>query len=165
MYHNYGKNIYINTSTVNKTFEEVLAMSNPEFEQWIVDVRKEITDIWDSKGIPPVNGYTKDEIIDQFNQLESFPVHKMFVKDDVGDNCIRNTNNRLGNACNSWFSNMMQVKINYGSGEPKSIYDFLKEESLLKKYMPYGYRHFKRDSFYSYSQCVKVGELLPNYKH
>ena len=59
---------------------------------------------------------------------------------------------------------MMKTKIDYGTGEPKSIYDFLKEDSLLEKYMPYGFRHFKRDSFYAYSQCVPFGEPLPGSK-
>lgn len=164
----YPENTHFVSSEVNKTFDEVLKMTNEDFKQWIIDVRKKVAEIWDTYDIPPVNGYSEPEIIKQFNQLQ---VHfekgysLLECKDELtGMLCVRNTHNRLGNACNSWFSNMLKTRIDYGGKEPKSIYDFFKEDALLEKYMPYGYRHFKRDSFYAYSQCVLEGTYLPNAK-
>lgn len=164
MYSHYPKNTYFLNSPANKKFEEVLAMSDDEFTQWVKDVRSTIVDIWDNKGIPPVNGYAEDEIVGQFNALYVHDISKMYCKDELtGDLCIRNTHNKLGNACNSWFPTMMKTRINYGTGTPRSIYDFMKEDDLLAKYMPYARRHFKRDSFYAYSQCVPIESGLPNF--
>jgi len=149
-------------SEVNKTFDEVLLMTDEEFRKWILDVRLKIVDTWDNDGIPPVNGYSESEIISQFNMLSTHPVHEMFVKDELtGGLCIRNTHNKLGNACNSWFPTMMKTRIDYGNGKARSIYDFMKEDSLIEKYMPYGFRHFKRDSFYAYSRCVVTPDGVP----
>ena len=163
-YAHFPKNTFFVTSEVNKPFEEVLAMSEPEFRQWIIDVRAKIVEIWDTHGIPPRPGYTADEIVEQFDSLFEFKPHKMFVKDELsGGLCIRNTHNKLGNACNSWFPTMEKTKIDYGgkNSKPRSIYDFMKEDDLLEKYMPYGRRHFKRDSFYAYSQCITLADGLP----
>lgn len=161
-YYHYPKNTYFLDSEVNKTFDEVLRMSIQEFNQWIIDVRAKIVDIWDNKGIPPVNGYSQEEIVDQFNQLCIHDVSQMKCEDELtGDFCIRNTHNKLGNAANSWFPTMMKTRINYGTAVPRSIYDYMADPDLLKKYMPYALRHFKRDSFYAYSRCVDQGESLP----
>lgn len=179
-YHHYDKNTYFNESEVNYTFDRVLSLSDDEFTQWIKDVRAKIIEIWDEHGIPPLNGYSRQEIIDQFNKLESHNTLDMFVLDelelDAYDTlaekrearktldrlCIRNTHNKLGNACNSWFPTMMKTKIDYGNGEARSIYDYLARDDLLDAYMPYGRRHFKRDSFYAYSKCVKKHDTLPS---
>lgn len=161
-YHHYPKNTFFLNSEVNKTFDEVLRMTIPEFNQWIIEVRAKIVDIWDNKGVPPVNGYSAEEIADQFNQLCVHDVKQMICKDELtGDFCIRNTHNKLGNAANSWFPTMMKTRINYGTSVPRSIYDYMADPDLLKKYMPYALRHFKRDSFYAYSRCVDLGESLP----
>lgn len=145
--------------SVNKKFEEILHMTEDEFRSWVREMRAVVVDLWDNKGLPPRVGLNDDEIVEQFNQLESYPVHEMLTEDLLTGkkNVIRNTS-ILGNACNEWFPTMMKTKISYGSNasESLSIYDHFKEESLYEKMVTYGRRHFKRDSFYAYSNPVKV---------
>ena len=68
MKHFYEKNKYILESEVNKTFEEVLWMSDDEFRQWLKDMRREVVYAWDELGLPPRVGFDEQQIIDQFNK-------------------------------------------------------------------------------------------------
>ena len=76
----YEKNTEFIESDVNKTFEQVLWMSDEEFRQWLHDMRDLVVKLWDEKGQPPRVGYNEREIIDQFNKLESFPVSLAHLK-------------------------------------------------------------------------------------
>jgi len=156
--HFYEKNRELIESKVNKPFEEILWMTKDEFRQWVIDLRKEVVYLWDEKGQPPRVGYDESEIIEQFNQMTSFPVHKFLVKDELtGEkDVIRNTSN-LGNAVNQWFPTMMKTRINYTKDveKGKSIYDYFAKDELLDTFVTYASRHFKRDSFYHYSVPIK----------
>lgn len=159
----YERNDELLKSPVNKTFEELLWMSEPEFQTWVSDMRREVIRIWDELGIPPRVGFNQQEIVDQFREMRSYPVHHSVdgfecVDEETGEkDCIRN-NSILGNAANQWFPTMMATKINYTSSttEGLSIYDHFKEPHLLSKMILYARRHFKRDSFYHYSNPVKT---------
>jgi len=158
MNHFYERNNYILEHEINKPFEEILWMSDDEFSQWVIDMRKTIAYAWDELGMPPRVGYNEDAIVDQFNKLDSFPVHEFEMVDELtGEkDCIRNTS-VIGNAANQWFPSMMATKINYkNSTDGLSIYDHFVDDSLLKKVTTYSRRHFKRDSFYHYSLPVKA---------
>lgn len=156
------KNIELLNSDLNKTFEDVLWMTKEEFRQWCIDFRKLVVYLWDAKGIPPKVGYDKNEIIDAFNKMSSYPVHKFLVKDENTQECdvIRNTSNFSGYV-NDWFPTMMKTRINYTKDvdSGKSIYDFFARDELLDTFVLYSSRHFKRDSFYAYSTPVKVNDV------
>jgi hypothetical protein len=152
----YGRNDELINSEVNKTFDELLWMSQSDFRQWVIDMRKKVVDLWDNKGLPPRVGYSKKDIIDNFTEMTTFPVHELEVQKDV----VRNTS-IVGNAVNSWFPTMMKTGISYSSkGEARSIYTYFADDSLLDTFVTYATRHFKRDSFYHYSSPISVGEIL-----
>jgi len=156
----YEKNRELLESPVNKTFEEVLWMCKGDFRKWVIDLRKTVVDLWDNKGLPPRVGYTKDDIIDQFSQMESFPVYKFETVDELtGEkDVIRNTS-VIGNAVNQWFPTMMKTRINYTKKDDgKSIYDYFAKDELLDTFVTYATRHFKRDSFYHYSNPIKAND-------
>jgi len=159
----YEKNTELLNSEVNKKFEEVLAMTKDEFRQWVIDLRKTVVYLWDEKGNPPRVGYNEHEIVDQFNEMTSFPVWKFEVEDELtGEkDVIRNTS-VVGNAVNQWFPTMMKTRINYTKdvNKGKSIYDYFAKDELLDTFVTYATRHFKRDSFYHYSTPVQVGQTL-----
>lgn len=159
----YEKNTELLQSEVNKTFDEILAMSKDEFRQWIIDLRKTVVYLWDEKGQPPRVGYNEQEIIDQFNEMTSFPVYKFLVKDELTDeeDVIRNTS-VVGNAVNQWFPTMMKTRINYTKDveKGKSIYDYFARDDLLDTFQTYASRHFKRDSFYHYSSPVQISKMI-----
>jgi hypothetical protein len=134
-------------------------MSEDQFHDWCVGLRKTIVDLWDNHDLPPIVGYTEEEIVDQFKQMESFPVHVKFprVNEETGkEDVIRNIS-IIGNAVNSFFPAMMKTPISYaGNGEGRSIYDFFARDDLLERFKTYARRHFKRDSFYHYSNPIKA---------
>lgn len=159
----YERNDELLKSQVNKTFEEVLWMNEAEFRSWVADMRSEVVRIWDEIGNPPRVGISEQEIREQFNEMRYYPVHHPVdgfecVDEETGQkDVVRNTSN-IGNAANQWFPTMMATKINYTADttEGLSIYDHFKNPELLDKMVLYGRRHFKRDSFYSYSHPVKL---------
>lgn len=159
--HFYEKNSEFIEHPINKTFDEVLVMSDSQFEDWIINMRKVVQDLWDNKGLPPRVGYNEEEITEQFKKLREFSfTEENFIESDaltpnIKNKVIRNTTN-LGNAANQWFPTMMKTRIAYSKNEGRSIYDHFVKDELLKKCLTYGARHFKRDSFYHYSYPVKA---------
>jgi hypothetical protein len=152
----YEKNEELINSSVNKTFEELLWMTDTDFRQWVIDMRKTVVDLWDNKGLPPRVGYNEDEIINNFQKMVSFPVNELEVDRDI----IRNTS-VIGNAVNQWYPSMMKTRISYSlKGTPRSIYDYFSEPDLLGAFVTYASRHFKRDSFYHYSAPVSENDVL-----
>jgi hypothetical protein len=149
----------------NPTFDEILAMSQDEFREWIRFFRAEVVKAWDERGQPPRVGYNHDGIVDNFREMtKDFSLNWMETidhrtgKKDV----IRNTTT-AGNAVNQWFPTMMKTRITYGKNvaESRSIYDFFAKEELYETFVTYASRHFKRDSFYHYSNPVSAGDLIP----
>lgn len=64
----YERNDELLNSSVNKTFEELLWMTDAEFRQWVIDLRKTVVDLWDNKGIPPRVGFDEKGILDNFQR-------------------------------------------------------------------------------------------------
>lgn len=152
----YEKNDELINSPINKTFEELLVMPANDFRQWVVDMRKTVVDLWDNKGLPPRVGYNEKEIIENFRDMISYPVHELEIEKDV----VRNTS-VVGNAVNQFFPTMMKTAISYSTkGTPRSIYDYFADDALLDTFVTYASRHFKRDSFYHYSSPISVDDVL-----
>ena len=62
----YEKNTSLIDSDINCKFEDLLCMTPDEFRSWVLKMRKLVIDIWDEQNVPPRQGKTEDEIIDQF---------------------------------------------------------------------------------------------------
>jgi hypothetical protein len=152
----YERNDELLNSPVNRPFEELLWMTDDEFRQWVIDMRKTVVDIWDDRGIPPRVGYDEDQIVDNFSDMITYPVHELEIEPDV----IRNTST-VGNAVNQFFPTMMKTAISYSTkGKPRSIYDYFANADLLDTFVTYASRHFKRDSFYHHSSPISEGDVL-----
>ena len=155
----YEKNKYLLESEANKTFDEIVRMDDPAFLQWVMDMRDAVLYAWDVLGIPPRVGYDEAEIIDQFNNMTNYDISDFEQIDELTGkpDCIRNTL-VLGNVANQFFPTMMKTKINYTKDLDAglSIYDHFKDDKLLKKVETYSKRHFRRDSFYHYSNPVQA---------
>jgi hypothetical protein len=153
----YQKNKKLLEHSVNKTFEDILWMSEKEFKSWMIEMRKAVVQLWDNEGLPPTVGLDENEIIAQFEDIAPFPVAS-FLTEQAGKNrhCVILNTSKIGMAANQWFPTMMKTKINYTSDLKAglSIYDHFKERHLLEKMITYGRRHFKKDSFYHYSHVV-----------
>lgn len=153
----YERADYVLNHEINKPFEEILWMSEKEFIEWLREMRKVIVYAWDELGVPPRVGWNRDDIVDQFNKMSEYPVHEFLREDDDGKKTIIRNTSVIGNACNQFFPTMMKTRINYSKNDDgRSIYDHFVEEDLFDKVCKYAHRHFKRDSFYEYSQTVPV---------
>ena len=160
--HFYERNDWLLNHETNKTFEEVQWMTEDEFRQWFIDLRKAVVHSWDTMGQPPRVGWSEDAIKKQFKEMYGFSVHEFEHVDELtGEkDVIRNTS-VVGNAANQWFPTMMKTRINYTKNDDGlSIYDHFLKDELLEKTLKYSKRHFKRDSFYAYSNTVKVNEII-----
>lgn len=142
-------------------------MTKDEFRQWCIDLRKLVVKLWDEEGLPPIVGYSEEQIAEAFQEMYGYPVHTNFPQYDEYapeydaqgkqvPTVIRNTSNYSGYV-NSWFPTMMKTRINYSKNDDgKSIYDFFARDDLLDTFITYASRHFKRDSFYAYSNPIKA---------
>ena len=160
--HFYERNDWLLDHETNKTFEQIQWMTDDEFKQWFIDMRKAVVYAWDNLNQPPRVGWDEDEIRKQFREMYGFSVHEFEQVDELtGEkDVIRNTS-VVGNAANQWFPTMMKTRINYTKNDDGlSIYDHFVRDDLLEKTLKYAKSHYKRDSFYHYSNTIKVGEVI-----
>lgn len=160
-----GYNKYIvDDPTINLTYDQILAMNDAQFLEYITRMRSAVRDAWNNHEMAPAQGWSEDDVREEFEKLVTFPVHKFWRVDEIsGRRCIHNTHS-LGNAVNAWnLSRMLKTRINYTEkDEGRSIYDFFNNDALFTKYLPYARRHFLRDSFFFFAQTVKKGDSLPH---
>lgn len=156
----YERNTAFLNSHLNKPFEEILWMTPDEFRNWVVELRTEITRLWDEENQPPRVGGTTEELIGQIQNLKKFNSSDLRVTDEYTSthNVLASNYNRLGNAINQFFPTMMKTRINYTNdvNAGRSIYDYFSKPELLESFHNYAHRHFKRDSFYNFSIPVRV---------
>ena len=155
----YEKNTSLIDSDINCKFEDLLCMTPDEFRSWVSKMRKLVIDIWDEQNVPPRQGKTEDEIIDQFNKMISYPIHEFTHSDelsDIPDDVIVNKS-RLGAEADQWFANMYKTRINYTERDNGySIYDLFALDRFEEKMFKGCMRHFRRDSMYLHAlTCFK----------
>ena len=124
----FTRNNYLIENKVNILFEDILRMSEKEFERWVDKVRHEIIFAWDHLGLPPVGGTkTIQEITDEFAQLHRYPVEQFIKYDELSGqlDCIENFSS-LGNGANQFFGNMFKTLMTQSI--PEWIYRRKREE-------------------------------------
>jgi len=160
-----GINPLVNDHSINLYYEDLLALSDSEFVEYVTRMRNEIRRLWDDEGIPPANGWSVQDVADDFGKLAGFPVSKFWRKDELSGRRVIHNTFTVGNSVNAWNLNqMLRTRINYTekSDQGRSIYDFFGKDELFNKYLPYARRHFLRDSFFFFAQTVKLGDALPH---
>ena len=159
-------NYILDDPKINITFEELLNFSEEQITKWVIDVRKKVIEVWDKYDIPPLNGRSKEEIINEFSKMSGENVQPFLHTDDLdGKKNVIINNSVLGPSCNQFFGGMMKTKIQHTTSKTKdgkfkgySVYDLFKEDRFLKR-MQLGFRrHFRRDSFYAYSWSIVKSE-------
>jgi hypothetical protein len=153
----FEKNDFITNHRVNKTLEELLCMDDAQFREWVIEMRRVIIDSWDKYGCPARAGKSEQEIIDIWNKMATYPVHKFAHSDELsnvpGDVIINKS--RLGSEADQFFPNMMKTRINYTDKDTGySIYDLFARDDLLERMVKGCKRHFRRDSFYHHAMSV-----------
>ena len=150
----YERNNHVIDSHVNCNFEDLLEMTPDEFREWVIEMRKAVKEAWDTYGCPPRTGKDEQDIIDSFNKIAEYPVHKFTHTDelsDMDDDVIINKS-RLGVEVDQWFSNMFKTRINYTEKDNGySIYDLVADDKRLDQVVKGAMRHLRRDSFYTHA--------------
>ena len=150
----YQRNDHLINSDVNVNFEDLLEMKPDEFREWVIRLRTELTEAWDTYGCPPRTGKNEDDMITSFNRMCEFPVHTFERTDELGDmeNDVIINKSRLGVEVDQFFENMFKTRINYTDKDNgHSIYDLVANDDYLERVVKGGMRHFRRDSFYSHA--------------
>ena len=148
---------------INRTFDEILALTEDGFVAYVREMRAAILTYWDDEGLPPRRGWTYAEITKEFGKLSGFDVQRFWKTDELSQRrVIHNTYVSTGSAVNAWHaSKMYQTRINYTEKDDgKSIYDFFAKPEFFERYLPYARRHFLRDSFYMFALTVTGGTSL-----
>jgi len=157
-------NFIIDDPKINPTFYEILSMNGVQLTEWIDFMRSEVLRIWDEVDIPPLSGASEEEMIQDFREMQGFPVSKFQRTDELDglDNVILNTTLGLGSCVNQWFPTMMKSKINYNTSIKNgdkfngySVYDLFKDPRFRRRMQLGCRRHFRRDSFYRYSISIE----------
>jgi len=150
----YERNDCVIDSDINCNFEDLLEMTPDEFREWVIKMRKTVKESWDKYGCPPRTGKDEEDIIDSFNKIAEYPVHKFTHSDelsDVPDDVIINKS-RMGVEVDQWFSNMFMTRINYTEKDNGySIYDLVADDNRLDQVVKGAMRHLRRDSFYTHA--------------
>ena len=150
----YERNEYVINSDVNVCFEQLLNMDETQFREWVVKLRKVIKHSWDTFGCPPRTGKNVKEIVDKWNEIENFPVHKFTHTDELESflNDVIINKSRLGSEVDQFFENMFKTRINYTENDNGySIYDLVSDPNREDQVYRGSLRHFRRDSFYSHA--------------
>lgn len=149
----YEKNEYVLNSKINVFFEDIVSMTEAEFDSWVVEMRKEILYAWDTFGCPPRIGKNKQEIVEEFNKLEAYPVHTFEHVDELtGKSDVIINKSRIGSEVDQWFHTMYKTRINYSENDTGySIYDLFANDKYLNRMIKGARRHIRRDSFFNYA--------------
>jgi hypothetical protein len=142
-------------------------MDSKKFSKWVDDVRSKVKQVWDETGVPPLSGRTEEEMVEEFKELSAYPVAKMQRLDELDgqSNVIFNSQTGVGSAVNQFFPTMMKAAINYNTSldgdkfSGYSVYDLFAEDRFKNRCHLGFARHFRRDSFYKYSQSVERNSL------
>lgn len=148
--------------TVNVTFESVLRMSDGAWVAWLGRVRQSVLTQWDQHGVPPRVGLTDPQIATAWNRLASSRSDDVWVTCDDGVEGLF-ASPTSHSVIGQWFPTMMKTRINYSEkGDGISIHDMFADEALWARYAKsYAARHFRRDSFYAYSQAIPTTDPHP----
>ena len=142
----------------NRTYHQLLEMTDDEFTNWAKLLRKEVTKQWDEDGVPPVIGKDKDGIIDSFKKLKGNDCD-FLIKDLSGDDTslgIIQNFNKDASAVNQFFPTMLKTKISIGKTADGglSIYDHFSDPELEEQFVKIMRRAVKKDSMYSWSRSI-----------
>jgi hypothetical protein len=142
----------------NRTYHQLLEMTDDEFTNWAKLLRKEVTKQWDEDGVPPVIGKDKDGIIDSFKKLKGNDCD-FLIKDLSGDDTslgIIQNFNKDASAVNQFFPTMLKTKITIGKTADGglSIYDHFSDPELEELFVKIMRRAVKKDSMYSWSRSI-----------
>jgi hypothetical protein len=152
--------LFLNDTSVNVFFEDLLAMTDEEFRSWLRRACDKLVECWDNHGTPPVVGQNESEIIENFSKMCGFNSEKLWDVDELtGERDVIRNKFHFGSAVNQWFPTMYKAPIKTSTkSEGSNIYEFLADPSKFETMYKCSIRNFKHDSFYHYSKSIIKGD-------
>lgn len=149
----YERNDYLLNHKINVFYEDIVSMTEKEFENWVVEMRKVVMEAWNTYNCPPRTGKNEQDIIEEFNKLSGYPVNTFeFVDELTGTKDVIINKSRLGAEADQWFPNMYKTRINYSENDVGySIYDLFANNKYLQRMIKGTKRHIRKDSFYTFA--------------
>lgn len=151
----HNSNEYLINSSINITFDELVDMNNEQFQEWVINFRKEVKDSWIKHNQPPIRTIDDDQIINQMVRLTDLTMDGVIQTDSMTntDDCIIMKSPISCGSC--FFPNMGKMKdINTTDMEGLSLWDYFVEGKDTDNFITSINRNFRRDSFYSYSPSL-----------
>lgn len=147
---------------VNVTFLDVLRMSDTEFTEWLERVRRAVLTAWDTEQMPPKVGLSEADMAADWDRFRTADASVVWVTCDDGVEGL-SAPPTSHSVVNQWFPTMMKTRISYsGKDDGISIYDMFARDDVWTRYRTsYATRHFRRDSFYSYSPALRQQDKVP----
>jgi hypothetical protein len=142
------------SSDINKSFDELVLMSEKEFRAWAISMREELAKRWQERRLPPALGFTTENIESQFRVISHREVTDLLVIDELTSqrDCIL-ADTRIGSACRAFFPGIAKTKdVAATSGKGYSQWDLFTDPALCETFIRTAHRHFKRDGFYAFSR-------------
>jgi hypothetical protein len=149
-------------SPINRPFDELLLMSDEDFEFWAKSLRAEVARIWKEQGAPPIFGFSLEQIESDFNALSHYATADLLVTDELTarTDCLLPLS-KLGSACRAFFPNMAKTKdITTKSGKGYSLWDYFTDRDLFQPFLKKVRRHLKKDGFYAFSPAVTEDRFI-----
>jgi len=170
----YDRNSYIiDDPEINVRFEELLFMTDNDFETWVDKLRSKVLQVWDEYGVPPLGGIDERDMCEEFRKMSGTPgktislykpksgATKPYIDQMDGKANVIINDGYMGSCVNQFFENMAKAKINYqtkvteeGSFSGYAVYDLFANDKFRNRMQKGCRRHFRRDSFYRYSASI-----------
>jgi hypothetical protein len=99
------------SSDINKSFDELVLMSEKQFRAWAVSMREELAKRWQERRLPPGLGFTTENIESQFRVISRREVTDLLVIDELTGqrDCIL-ADTKIGSACRAFFPGIAKTK-------------------------------------------------------
>jgi hypothetical protein len=150
----------LNDHSLNIRFEELLNMTNDQTTDWVDLLRVRILKAWNESGSPPFPEVTLSAMIEDFRKMSKTRLTPRLNDYEDTFNVLVD-DGRLGSCLKLFFPMMLKARINYsskingnGNFDGHSVYDLFADDKLRALMQKGCRRHFRRDSFYKYSQSV-----------
>jgi hypothetical protein len=146
----FGRNPIGDNPSLNITFDEINKMDYNDFKRFILSIRTELLNLWETQNTPPYIGKDKNGIIEDIEHLIEFDTERLWKKGDGVYEYIISNDYHYGSSCNQFQPSLHKTR----SGDV-SMYDVIKEPSLELKFVRTFTRNLKQDKMYMVSKMMK----------
>ena len=153
-YH-HTSNDYLISSKVNITFDDLLMMSDGDFEKWVLEFRDVVKTGWLEHNQPPVRTIDDENILRQMERLTDIDLSGVLQIDTMTNTEDLLTSVSTIHCPNSFFPNMSKMKdISTTDMEGEGLWDFFVLGKKTNQFIKSISKNFKWDSFFVLSLVI-----------